>query len=53
MEYAQKNWFQAQRSYSAALKIALATNAIHPITISIYYSMGCVEFQRQNLDNAR
>jgi hypothetical protein len=53
MELAQKRLRPAQRSYSSALKIALATNAIHPITISIYYSLGCVELEQRNHENAK
>ena len=53
MEFAQNRWVQAKRSYETALRIALETAAIHPITISVYYSLGCVELERGNHDHAK
>lgn len=46
MEFARQKWLAAKRSYEAGLKIALDTAAMHPITISLYYSLGCVEYEQ-------
>jgi hypothetical protein len=43
----------ARRSYDASLRVGLATAPIHPITAAAYYSLGCVEFEKKNFDNAR
>jgi hypothetical protein len=53
IEFAQKNWASAKRAYDASLKIGLASAPIHPITAAAYYSLGCVEFERKNHDNAK
>jgi len=42
----QDEWAEAKTSYDKSLKIALATAAVHPITVAVYYSLGCVEFAR-------
>ncbi|PVH79051.1 TPR-like protein [Cadophora sp. DSE1049] len=52
IEYAQKRWASARRSYETCLRIAQLNNPIHPITAAAYYSLGCVEFERKNNDNA-
>jgi len=41
------------RDYESCLKIGLATMPIHPITAAAYYSIGCVELQQKNMENAR
>jgi len=43
----------AKLSYEQSLKISLINAPIHPITAATYYSLGCVEFERQNLDAAK
>jgi len=53
IDFAQKRWESAKRSYEASLKIGLAKTPIHPITAAAYYSLGCVEYERKNLDNAK
>jgi tetratricopeptide (TPR) repeat protein len=53
IDFAQKRWAGAKRSYDAALKIGLASAPIHPITAAAYYSLGCVEHERHNVDNAK
>jgi hypothetical protein len=53
IDFAQCRWDAAKRSYEASLKIGLATAPIHPITAAAYYSLGCVEHQRLNIDNAK
>jgi len=53
IEFAQKRWPSARRSYEASLKVGLASAPIHPITAAGYYSIGCVEFEKRNLDNAK
>jgi hypothetical protein len=53
IDFAQKSWDGAKRAYEASLKICLASFPIHPITAAAYYSLGCVEEKRRNLDNAK
>ena len=53
IEFAQKRWVAAKRAYEASLRIGLANTPIHPITAAAYYSLGCVEHERHNIDNAR
>lgn len=53
VEYAQKRWEAAKRSYEQSLRIGLASAPIHPITAAAYYSLGCVEHMRGNLDNGK
>jgi tetratricopeptide (TPR) repeat protein len=53
VDYAQKRWEAAKRSYEQSLRIGLASAPIHPITAAAYYSLGCVEHMRGNFDNAK
>lgn len=53
IEFAQKRWPAARRLYDQSLKIALANTPIHPITAAAYYSLGCVEYEVGNFDNAK
>ena len=53
IDFAHGRWPSAKRTYEASLKIGLATAPIHPITAAAYYSLGCVEQRRGNLDNAK
>jgi tetratricopeptide (TPR) repeat protein len=53
VEYVQKRWTAAKRAYDTSLKIGLASAPVHPITAAAYYSLGCVEFELKNNDNAR
>lgn len=53
IEYAQKRWVNAKRSYDTCLKISLASSPIHPITAAAYYSLGCVENELDHHDNAK
>ncbi|KAH8602772.1 P-loop containing nucleoside triphosphate hydrolase protein [Bisporella sp. PMI_857] len=53
VDFAEKRWNEAKRSYDTSLRIALATAPIHPITAAAYYSLGCVEYERGNRDNAK
>ncbi|KAH7416708.1 P-loop containing nucleoside triphosphate hydrolase protein [Cadophora sp. MPI-SDFR-AT-0126] len=53
IEYAQKRWVNAKRSYDTCLKISLASSPIHPITAAAYYSLGCVENELDHRDNAK
>jgi len=53
VEYRTSNWLAARRSYTDALRIALAENAIHPITAAALFSLGCVEFKLKNDDIAK
>jgi len=52
-EFAQKRWLAAKRSYEASLRVGLSKAPIHPITAAAYYSLGCVEFELKNNDNAK
>ena len=53
IELAQKRWAAAKHAFDASLRIGLASAPIHPITTAAYYSLGCVEYERSNLDNAK
>ena len=53
IDFAQKRWAAAKRAYEASLRIGLASAPIHPITAAAYYSLGCVEHERRNIENAR
>lgn len=53
IDFAQKRWASAKRSYDTCLRIALANAPIHPITAAAYYSLGCVSFELKNHDNAK
>ena len=53
IEFAQKRWLSAKRAYETSLKVGLANAPIHPITAAAYYSLGCVEYERDNMDNAK
>ena len=46
-------WGAAKRAYEASLRIGLASAPIHPITTAAYYSLGCVEYEKNNLENAK
>lgn len=53
IEFAQKSWAGAKRAYDQSLRIGLANYPIHPITAAAYYSLGCVEYELSNADNAK
>ncbi|KAN0114720.1 hypothetical protein V8E51_004264 [Hyaloscypha variabilis] len=53
IDFAQKRWAAAKRAYEASLRIGLASAPIHPITAAAYYSLGCVEQERRNIDHAK
>lgn len=53
IDFAQRRWDAAKRAYEASLRIGLASTPIHPITAAAYYSLGCVEYERKNNENAK
>jgi len=53
IDFAQKRWVSAKRSYDTSLKIGLSTAPIHPITAAAYYSLGCVELELKNHDKSK
>ena len=53
IDYEQRRWSSAKRSYESCLKIGLTVAPIHPITAAAYYSLGCVEFEMKHPEKAR
>ncbi|XMA10956.1 hypothetical protein WAI453_003747 [Rhynchosporium graminicola] len=44
---------EQKQAYEARLKISLASFPIHPITAAAYYSLGCTEEKKGNMNNAK
>jgi hypothetical protein len=53
IDFDEKRWASAKRAYEASLKIGLVIAPIHPITAAAYCSLGCIEYERNNLENAK
>jgi hypothetical protein len=53
VEYRSSNWPSARFHYINALRIAIVTNPIHPITAAAYISLGSVEYKLKNLERAK
>lgn len=52
IEYDEKLYPSAKRSFESCLSIAHTDNPTHPITAAAYYSLGCVEFEMGNTEPA-
>lgn len=52
IEYDEKLYSSAKRSFESCLSIAHTDNPTHPITAAAYYSLGCVEFEMGNTEPA-
>lgn len=53
IQFKEKNWELAQRSFQSCLNTALAETPLHPITAAAYYSIACVEFVQGHYENAK
>jgi tetratricopeptide (TPR) repeat protein len=52
IEFEEKLYVSARRSFESCLQIISFDNRTHPITAAAYYSLGCVEFEMGNTDPA-
>jgi tetratricopeptide (TPR) repeat protein len=52
LEYAQKNCKQALRIYEECLSLCLKLWPLHPLTVSTYYKLACVEFALHHPEKA-
>lgn len=48
LEFAQKDFAQAGRSYERARRVCMDYNPLHPLTAAVYYKIACTEFEQDH-----
>lgn len=48
LEFAQKDYAQAGRSFERARRVCMDYNPLHPLTAAVYYKIACTEFEQDH-----
>jgi tetratricopeptide (TPR) repeat protein len=48
LEFAQRDYSQAGRSFERARRVCMDYNPLHPLTAAVYYKIACTEFEQDH-----